>query len=356
MLDNLRLHACIQDSRSNDFLEEELPMKAAVILQPKRIETQELPVPEPAPGELLVRVMSSGICGTDVHIFQGKYLGSYPVIPGHEFAGIVEQVGSAVIRFKAGERVAVEPNIPCDNCVNCLNNRQNFCLNWQAVGVTRPGGMAQYVSVPEKAVFDIRDLSFEQAAFMEPLSCVLHGLERLDLQAAAKVAILGAGPIGLLLLQGLRLNGAAEVVAVDKNPDRAAFAQTLGADRSLTRLDELGRDAYDAVVDATGAVEVMSQTLDFVRPGGKILLFGVPPSGQKMTVEAFPIFRKGLTILSSFTSLRNSYQALGLLKSRRVLVDTLISHRLPLEELQRGIELIEKGREQVRKVMILPNG
>jgi D-arabinitol dehydrogenase (NADP+) len=331
-------------------------VKAAVILQPERFEVQELPIPEPAPGELLVRVMASGICGTDVHIFQGEYLGSYPIIPGHEFAGVVEQVGSRVTRFKPGNRVAVEPNLPCDNCVNCLNNRQNFCLNWQAVGVTLPGGMSQYVIVPEKAAFDIGDLPFEQAAFMEPLSCVLHGLERLDLGMASKVAILGAGPIGLLLLQGLRQQGAARVVVVDKNPDRATLAQSFGADLSLTNLDELERDAYDAVVDATGAVAVMSRTLDFARPGGKILLFGVPPSGQKMTVEAFPIFRKGLTILSSFTSLRNSYQALDLLKNRRILVEKVISHRLPLEALQRGIQLIEKGSEPVYKVMILPNG
>ena len=331
-------------------------MKAAVILQPKQIAIQALTVPEPAPGELLVRVMASGICGTDVHIFQGEYMGSYPIIPGHEFAGVVERVGSAITRFKVGDRVAIEPNLPCDNCVNCLNNRHNFCLNWQAVGVTRPGGMEQYVSVPEKAVFDIGDLPFDQGAFMEPLSCVLHGLERLELQTAARVALLGAGPIGLLLLQGLRLNGACEVVVVDKNPDRAALAQSMGANRSLTDLGELERDAYDAVVDATGAVAVMGKTLDFVRPGGKILLFGVPPAGQKMTVEAFPIFRKGLTILSSFTSLRNSYQALGLLKSRRIIVDGLISHRLPLEQLQRGIELIETGSEPVYKVMILPNG
>ena len=331
-------------------------MKAAIILQPKRVEMQEVANPEPAAGELLVRVMSSGICGTDVHIFQGEYLGSYPIIPGHEFAGGVEQVGSAVTRFKPGDRVAIEPNLPCDNCVNCLNNRQNFCLNWQAVGVTRPGGMAQYVCVPEKAAFDIGNLPFEQGAFMEPLSCVLHGLERLDLAVAAKVVILGAGPIGLLLLQGLRLQGATHVVVVDKNPDRAVLAQTLGADQSLTNLDELERDAYDAVVDATGVPVVMSRMLDFARPGGKILLFGVPPAGQKMSIEAFPIFRKGLTILSSFTSLRNSYQAIGLLKSRRVSVEKLISHRLSLEELQRGIELIERGNEPVSKVMILPNG
>src|SRR5664280_45749 len=131
-------------------------MKAAVVLQPKQIAMQELPLPEPAPGELLIRVMASGICGTDVHIFLGEYLGSYPIIPGHEFGGVIEQVGSAVTRFKVGDRVAVEPNLPCDNCVNCLNNRQNFCLNWQAVGVTRPGGMAQFVSVPAVSYTHLR--------------------------------------------------------------------------------------------------------------------------------------------------------------------------------------------------------
>jgi 2-desacetyl-2-hydroxyethyl bacteriochlorophyllide A dehydrogenase len=330
-------------------------MKAAIVLQPNRIETQEVPVPEPGPGEVRVKVLASGICGTDIHIFRGEYLGSYPVIPGHEFAGVIEKVGAAVTRFKGGDRVAIEPNIACDNCVNCLNNRQNFCLNWQAVGVTRPGGMAQYVTAPEKAVFDIGDLPFEQGAFMEPLSCVLHGLERLDLDVAASVAILGAGPIGCLLLQVIRARGAAEVTMVDKNIARTDFARRLGADSVLTSLDDLPRDTFDAVVDATGVIAVMSRTLEFARHGGKILLFGVPPSGKNMTVEAFPIFRKGLTILSSFTSLRNSYQALDMLKSRRVVLDELISHRLPLEGLERGIQLLEGGLEGVKKVMIVPN-
>jgi 2-desacetyl-2-hydroxyethyl bacteriochlorophyllide A dehydrogenase len=330
-------------------------MKAAVILQPNRIETQEVPIPEPEASEVLIKVMASGICGTDIHIFRGEYLGSYPVIPGHEFSGVIEKAGAAVTRFKPGDRVAIEPNIACENCSSCLNNRHNFCLNWQAVGVTRPGGMAQYVTAPEKAVFNIGDLLFEQGAFMEPLSCVLHGLERLDLDVAARVAILGAGPIGCLLLQGIRLQGAAEVTVVDKNAARTEFARLLGADIILTSLDALQKDTYDAVVDATGVIAVMSRTLEFVRHGGKILLFGVPPSGQSMTVEAFPIFRKGLTILSSFTSLRNSYQALDLLKSGRVAVHGLISHRLPLEGLRGGIEVLEGGLEGVKKVMIVPN-
>jgi NADPH2:quinone reductase len=252
--------------------------------------------------------------------------------------------------------VAVEPNIACDNCEACLNNRQNFCLNWSAVGVTRPGAMEQYTTAPEKAVFDIGALSFEQAAFMEPLSCVLHGLERLGAELGDKVAILGAGPIGLLLLQGIRAQGASQVTVVDKNKSRVDLAGELGAARTLTDIAALRPDFYDVVIDATGAIPVMARTIDFVRPGGKALLFGVPPRDQEIRFDPFKIFNKGLTLLSSYTSVRNSYQALSLLQAGRIQVEGLISHRLPLEGFQHGIEMIEQGAEGVKKVQILPNG
>jgi 2-desacetyl-2-hydroxyethyl bacteriochlorophyllide A dehydrogenase len=310
----------------------------------------------PGNGEVLIQVRASGICGTDVHIFRGAYMGSYPVIPGHEFSGVVLEVGAGITRFKPGDRVAVEPNIACNNCANCLSNRQNFCLNWQAVGVTRPGGMAETVLAPENAVFHIGNLPFEQGAFVEPLSCVLHGVQRAAPELADRIAILGAGPIGCLLLQAVRLKGSCEVTMVDKNTARLAAAQALGADACLDSLDALKTDFYDLVVDATGAIPVMNRTMEFARYGGKVLLFGVPPNGQRMNIEAFPIFRKGLTILSSFTSVRNSLQAVDLLSSGRIQVSELISHRLPLEEFQRGIELIEAGRENVKKVMMLPCG
>ncbi|MEI7845382.1 MAG: alcohol dehydrogenase catalytic domain-containing protein, partial [Chloroflexota bacterium] len=113
-------------------------MKSIVIQKPNEISLVERDIPEPGLGELLIKVMASGICGTDLHIFRGEYLGQYPVIPGHEFSGVVMSTGRLVARFRQGDRVAVEPNIACDNCINCLNNRQNFCLNWQAVGVTLP--------------------------------------------------------------------------------------------------------------------------------------------------------------------------------------------------------------------------
>lgn len=331
-------------------------MRAARIEQPGSVQIIDVEPRQPGWGEVLIQVMASGICGTDIHIFRGEYMGSYPVIPGHEFAGIVQRVGEGVTRFKPGDRVAVEPNICCDNCENCLNNRQNFCLNWKAVGVTLPGGMAAEVIAPEKAVFHIGNLPFEQGAFMEPLSCVLHGVDRLNPQMADRVAILGAGPIGCLLLQAIRLRGAYEVTVVDKNAARLQAAQAHGANICLENLELLRRDYYDVVVDATGNILVMSQTIQYVRYGGKILLFGVPPNGQFMTIEAFPIFRKGLTILSSFTSLRNSVQAVSLLSSRQINVAELISHRLPLKEFQHGMELMEGGLENVKKVMIFPHG
>jgi D-arabinitol dehydrogenase (NADP+) len=331
-------------------------MKSMVIQKPREILFSEIVTPKPGPRDLLIKVMASGICGTDIHIFKGEYLGSYPVIPGHEFSGVIEAVGSEITRFTKGDRVAVEPNIACDNCINCLNNRQNFCLNWQAVGVTLPGGMEQYVTVPEKAVFHIGELPFEQGAFVEPLSCVIHGIERVKIQLSDQVLILGAGPIGILLLQMARLQGATQLAILENNPGRANLARKHGADLVVEHLEDLKPNAYDVVIDATGVIPVMNRTMDFVRNSGTILLFGVPPVGKKIELEAFKIFQKELTILSSYTSVRNSFQAVNLLQSGQVKVESLISHRLPLEEISNAFDMIENHDPKVMKVMILPNG
>lgn len=330
-------------------------MKSVAIQKPNEILVLERDVPEPGTGEVMIQVMASGICGTDLHIYRGEYMGTYPVIPGHEFSGVVTRLGTGVTRFKVGDRVAVEPNISCDNCVNCLNNRQNFCLNWQAIGVTLPGGMEEYVIVPEKAAFSIGNLSFEVGAFMEPLSCVIHGIERAHIELADHVAILGAGPIGILMIQMARLQGAAHVTVLEINPGRADLARRFGPDRVAASLEELQPNAYDVVIDATGAIPVMNRSIDFARKGGTVLLFGVPPAGKNIEMEGFKIFQKGLKLLSSFTSVRNSFQAVDLLQSGQIRVDALISHRLPLPELPQALELIESRDPAVKKVIMQPN-
>jgi D-arabinitol dehydrogenase (NADP+) len=329
-------------------------MRSLRIRKPGDAGVVEGPIPEPAAGEILIKVMACGVCGTDIHIFRGEYFGEYPVIPGHEFSGVVEKTGPRVTRFAEGDRVAVEPNISCGNCENCLKNRQNFCLNWEAVGVTRPGGMAEYVLAPEPNTFDIGDLAFEAGAFMEPLSCIVHGLQKVDFEGGDRVALLGAGPIGLLMLQLIRHLGAVEVTVADRNADRLDAAALLKADRIERDLAALRKDSYDVVVDATGAIPVMARTVDFARPGGTVLLFGVPPRGVPMEIEPFTVFRKGLTLVSSYTSVRNSYQAIDLLRSGVVDVSGLVSHRLPLSLFPHGVETIESGSEKVKKVMMIP--
>lgn len=330
-------------------------MKCIVIQKPGELILSEREIPEPGPGEVLIQVMASGICGTDIHIYKGEYLGSYPVIPGHEFSGVVIAAGSDVRRFKVGDRVAVEPNIACNNCIHCLNNRQNFCLNWQAIGVTLPGGMEQYVTAPDEAVFGIADLPYEQGAFVEPLSCVLHGVERARIKLADRVVILGAGPIGNLILQVARLQGASHITMLESNPGRAELARQMGADLVVNRLEDLPLDSFEVVIDASGVIPLMNRTIDFAGKGGTVLLFGVPPSGKNLEMEAFKIFQKGLTLLSSYTSVRNSFQAVDLLRMQKVLVEPLISHRYPLKDISKAFEMIENHDPTVKKVIILPN-
>jgi D-arabinitol dehydrogenase (NADP+) len=329
-------------------------MKALQITQPHEIHIVTIDRPEPGTGEVLIKVMASGICSTDIHILEGEYMGDYPVIPGHEFAGVVEQVGPEVSRIQVGDNVAVEPNIACDNCSYCLNNQQNFCENWQATGVTLPGGMAEYVVAPEKAVFNIGDLKLEEGALVEPLSCVLHGIQKARIRLADNVLVLGAGPIGILLLQAVNFQGAGSVTIVELDQLRADAAQAAGADRTYRSLNEVPKETFEVVIDATGVIPVMSRTTGFVKKGGTILLFGVPPKAD-VSFDAFTLFLKGITILTSFTSVRNSIQSIELLKNKRIDVSQLISHRLPLEEFGRGVELIKQKRENVKKVLIIPN-
>jgi 2-desacetyl-2-hydroxyethyl bacteriochlorophyllide A dehydrogenase len=331
-----------------------MDMKALVIEKPGRAGVRTVPVGPVGSHDVRIRVKAAGICGTDVHIYRGEYLGTYPVIPGHEFSGVVEETGGAVTRFRVGDHVAIEPNISCDNCEACLNNRQNFCEHWNGVGVTLPGGFAEYAVVPEKAVFNIGALPFLSGAFVEPLSCVLHGVERARVKLADRVLILGAGPIGILLSKAVQLQGAACITQVDKNRARLELAEKCGARETFDSLESLEKDGYDVVVDASGSKFLMEHTIPYVRKGGTVLLFGVPRRDAALELPAFTIFEKGLILLSSYTSVRNSIQAVRLLESGKIDVSPLVSHRLPLEEFERGIELIEKGLEDVLKVMIIP--
>jgi D-arabinitol dehydrogenase (NADP+) len=307
-------------------------MNIAQIEKKNALRFIEISKPTPMEDEVLIEVMASGICGTDVHIYQGDYKGSYPIIPGHEFSGIIQEVGDKVRNFKIGDRVTIEPNLSCGTCYDCLSNRQHFCQNVQSVGVTKPGGMAQYVCVPEGAVFPIGDLSFEEAAFMEPLSCVLHGVEQVNPGLSDSLLIIGAGPIGLLLLQSFLVKGCSRVDVIDKDESRLKMATAMGASSISTQLDVNKKESYHIVCDATGVTFIMEETLNYVRPSGRILWFAVPHVDAEIKVHPFKMFEKEISIFSSYTSCRNSWQALEMIQNKRINVSKLISHRNKLKD------------------------
>jgi threonine dehydrogenase-like Zn-dependent dehydrogenase len=216
--------------------------------------------------------------------------------------------------------------------------------------------MAEYVVAPAKAVFATGDLDFAAGAFVEPLSCVLHGMQRAAPGLADDILLLGAGPIGILLLKTASAMGASAITVVDRAPARLAFAAAEGGRivKTLPSIEEIPQDRYDLVIDATGAPSIMGRTTQWARPGGRILLFGVPPSGARLSLDAFAIFRKGLTLMSSYTSVRNSIQAVRMLRSGKIDVSALVSHELPLERFAEGVEMIEKGTAGVLKVLMAP--
>jgi 2-desacetyl-2-hydroxyethyl bacteriochlorophyllide A dehydrogenase len=330
-------------------------MLAAQIEAPEKARVIDAQQPTPGPGEVLIKVSAAGICGTDLHIFHGEYEATYPLIPGHEFSGTVAAIGDGVQRYRPGDRVTADPNIPCNRCPACQRNEPNQCENLAAIGVTRNGGFANYVVAPEGNVFPIGDLSFAQAALIEPLACVVWGLKRIQVQAGNSALIFGAGPMGCLLLQALMHSGATTAVISDSVPWRLEQAAELGATETVLadaqqaqHLHSISPTGYDIVVDATGIPKVLEQSIGFARPRGKIWVFGVAPRDSRATFVPYDVFRKDLTIIGSFAVNRTFQESIALIQSGAVRVEPLISHRLPLDQFREGLELAEHDPKRMK--------
>ncbi|MGW0578906.1 alcohol dehydrogenase catalytic domain-containing protein, partial [Streptomyces sp. NPDC002920] len=222
-------------------------MKAALITAPGRIELVELDDPAPAPDEVVVAVAACGLCGTDLHILQGEFAPTLPIVPGHEFAGEVVAVGSHVTGLQVGTRVAVDPSLPCFTCHYCRIGRNNLCERFSAIGVTHPGAAAEYVAAPAANCVPLPDhISTADAALIEPLSCAVRGYDVLRSTLASHVLIYGAGTMGLMMLQLAKRTGAARVDVVDINPDRLATATQLGCSEAAAAADDLDRPSWMA--------------------------------------------------------------------------------------------------------------
>jgi len=337
-------------------------VKAAVLEDIKKITIRD-DVPEPTlgPSDVLVRAKACGICGTDVHIWEGDFFPTFPLVPGHELAGEVVKVGSAVEDLKPGDRVMVDPTVTCEECHFCMINRQNHCLRWNAVGVTRDGGFGEYVRVPAKNCYRFQNVTFGQAAFCEPLACVVFGQDRARIDIGSEVLILGAGPIGQLHLQASRANGAAAITVTDVVESKLDLAREHGAqeiviaDNALEgRLKKIAPYGFDVVIDCTGIAPVMQNSIKYVKNGGKYLVFGVCGPHDKIEISPFEIYRRDIEIIGSFAIRRTYDRAFKLMEHGVVKVDKLIHEAMPVEELPRGLDMMKRGAAAMKLQIVWP--
>lgn len=336
-------------------------MPSAQIIAPGKATIRDTDLPAVKAKDVLIEVKNAGICGTDLHIWHGSYaLAQFPLIPGHEFSGVVAQVGGEVKNFKVGDRVTADPNLPCYSCFFCHRKQFNQCLNLEAIGVTRSGAFAGYVVVPESSVFDIGDMPFADAALLEPLACVVWGLKQVQIQAGDSMLIFGAGPMGLLMLQAVKAAGASFVTMVDVAPKRLALAKQLGANQTVlaaefnTRVaQELSPYGFDVVADATGVPKVIESCIQYARAGGKLWVFGVAPEGSRVALPPAEIFRKDLSVMGSFALNKTFTEAIALVAHGAVNVTPLVSHTLPLGQFEEALQFAEKDPDRMKVQLAL---
>jgi len=339
-------------------------MKAIQYTAAREFSVVELEKPAPGPHQVVIRVKACGICKTDLTIHDGSFLAKFPLVNGHEFAGVIDSVGSEVTEWKPGDRVTADNTELCGYCEACRKDMTLYCENFNSHGCNMPGGFAEYVLINHDKVFAISDkLSFEEATFTEPTACAVHGVDRIAPRFGDSILMFGAGPTGIILAQLLRRAGGGRMVIADPHPEKLDILRKYGftdlvvmdkADPSkhTEAIKALQPKGFDIVIDATGAASVFAGCFNFVHMGSKIVSYGVCAADAKVPVSPYEIFSQEYTILGSFAQTHCFGRALEYLESGAVQVKELISHELPLEEYGKGLQLIMD--KKARKVVIHP--
>lgn len=325
-------------------------MQAARLHGPRDLRVESVPRPgAPRAGEVLLRVTATGVCGSDLHAYNEGRIGETvlkkPLILGHEFAGVVEAVGSGV-KLKPGARVAVDPAMPCGRCDRCAEGNSNLCARVRFCGLwPYHGSLCEYMRMPAVNCFPLPgSIDDGAAAMLEPLGVALHATDLAKIHKGDTVAILGCGPIGLCLVQTVRLAGAECVLVADPLPWRRKLAEKLGGTRrNVTEVD--------VVIEAAWAGDAAQRAIELVRPGGRVVLAGIPDS-DRLELKHSTGRRKGLTLLFA-RRMRHTYpRAIRLVAEGRVDVGSLISHRFPLARAAEAFALNAAYRDNVVKVLI----
>ena len=319
-------------------------MRAAFFKEKHKIEVWETGVPEIGPDDILVRVMAAGICGTDMHIYDGEEGAAAvtpPVILGHECAGVVEKTGSNVTELKAGDRVALDPNEMCGECIPCKTGAGHYCQAMTGYGTTANGGFAEFLRIPAKQAYLLADsVSFDEGCFGEPVSCCLHGIDLCGVRTGDTVLVIGGGAIGQIMLQLARLAGAAVTVLSEPVEEKRERALALGAtyafDPRETDLKAVLASRNldpDVVIECVGRAETMADAVRMAKYKATVMWFGLTAPDAVVPVKPFEIFKKELTIRASYINPYTMERSVKLINSGRLRLKEIISKTITLEEL-----------------------
>ena len=334
-------------------------MKAAVLVAPHRFEIRDVPMPDVGPSDVLIKVERCGICGTDMHMFNGHYAADQlPIIPGHEFSGTIARLGEAVTRLEVGMKVVADINVGCGNCFYCRRNEVLNCSEVRQIGISRDGGFAEYVAVPARLVIPAApDAPFDLLALVEPVACVVRAARKADIRFGQSVVIIGAGPIGTLLGQMMGRVGAAPVSVIERAPQRAEMAREAGADRvigdpSAAReivLAMTGGRGADVVIESVGLPKLYQQALQLIRPGGHVAAFGIAGPEDTLPLPLLDTVLREYSIKGSVAAMgEDMHDALTLLTHGRFRLDAFRGASYPLAAIQQAFEDVPKRPEALK--------
>ena len=337
-------------------------MKAALFEKPHVLNVVSKDLRRLRDDEVLVKVEACGVCGTDVHIVEGISRSTPPVVLGHEYVGTVWEVGKGVANLRTGQRVAIDPNIACGQCTYCRLGLVHLCENLRALGVDIDGGMAEYCIVPAGQAYTLPEgMSADVAAFVEPVSCAVHGIDRAQICAGDTVVILGCGTVGLIMLQLAKIAGAARLIAVEPLEHKRAMAQRLGAEVVIDPANEDPKAVVfdttligaDVVIECVGRTSTVELALELPRRGGTVVIFGICPIGATASFEPNKVYFRELTITGSHVNPHTFSRAIALLASGKLRVDQFPISRFPLGGVHEALVAQRDGRTV--KSIIQPN-
>lgn len=318
-----------------------------------------LAVPDPRPGEVRIRPLAVGLCGTDAHIFKGEFPAPSPVVLGHEIAGIIDAVGAGVKGLKEGDMATVQPNTYCGVCRYCRTGREHLCSDLRAYGVHMNGGFAEAMVAQARVVYRLPSrLDARVGCLAEPLACCVHGMDRAAIQSGSTVLVIGAGLIGLMLTRLARLAGAGLIVSSEPQESRRASALTFGADTAVSpnqegehqALEATNGEGFDFVIDAVGSSATFTQAIAMAARGGTVLVFGCAPMQATATVRPFDIYARELRVIGSFINPYTHERAVSLLPQMGL--EKLRIEAFPLAEFREAFDA--QAASSAAKVELLP--